>query len=60
MSKEESIVKIEGSKQECMSDLYNVFNGYIRSGISPYEILEAVSEAAADVGWVGDEDDKSE
>lgn len=57
VSKEESIIKIEGPKQECMSDLYNLFKGYIRSGISPYEIIEEVSKAAAVVGWDGDEDD---
>lgn len=57
VSKEESIIKIEGHKQECMSDLYNLFKGYIRSGISPYEIIEEVSKAVAVVGWDGDEDD---
>lgn len=42
VSKEESIIKIEGPKQECMSDLYNLFKGYMRSGISPYEIIDEV------------------
>lgn len=60
VSREKSIIKIEGPKQECMSDLYNLFKGYLRSGISPYEILEVVSKAAAVVGWVGDDDDPGE
>lgn len=60
VSKEESIIKIVGSKDECLSDLYNLFKGYIRSGVSPYEIVEMISDAVAAVGWVGDEDDQSE
>ena len=59
VSKDESIIKLVGSKDECLSDLFNVLKCYIISGISPYEIVEVVSDAAVVVGWVGDEDDKS-
>ena len=60
MSKEESISKIVGTKDECMSDLYNIFKGYIRSGISPIEILKIACDAARAVGWEGDADDQGE
>lgn len=60
VSKKESIIKIDGSKDECMSDLYNILKGMIRSGISPFEILELIAPAARAAGWEGDEDDPGE
>ena len=57
VSKEESIIRIEGTKDECMSDLYNLLKCYIRSRISPTEILKIVVDAARAVGWEGDQDD---
>lgn len=60
VSKEESIIKIEGTKDECMSDLYNTFKGYMRSGVTPTEIVKIVIDAARAVEWESDEHDSGE
>lgn len=57
VNKEKSIIKIEGYKDECMSDLYNLLKGLIRSGISPFEILEMIAPAARAAGWEGDQNE---
>lgn len=60
VSKEKSIIKIEGSKDECTSDLYNVLKGYIRSGFTAIELLKLLLDADRAAGWVGDADDPGE
>ena len=57
ISQEEQIVKVIGDKEECLGDIYNLFIGLIRSGISPYEIVKEVSDAARKVGWEGDQNE---
>lgn len=54
---DESIVKVVGDKDECLADIYNLFIGLIRCGISPYEIVKEVSDAARKVGWEGDQNE---
>lgn len=58
VSKKESIIKIDGYKDECMSDLYNLIKCMIRSGISPFEILELIAPAARAEEMEGDADDQ--
>lgn len=57
VSKDESIIKIDGTKDECMSDLYNILKGYIRSGILTREILKIVLAASLAVVEGSDEHD---
>lgn len=53
VNRNESIIKIEGSKKECLSDIYNIAKGCIRSGIAASEIAKVILTAAVVVAEEG-------
>lgn len=49
VSKDKSIINIEGTVEECKSDLYNIVKGLIRSGIKGSEIAKIILTADLEV-----------
>nr|DAU33194.1 MAG TPA: hypothetical protein [Caudoviricetes sp.] len=49
VNKKESIIKIEGTKKECLSDIYNIVKGCISSGIHGSEIAKVILTATMEV-----------
>lgn len=60
VSRDESIIKIDGTVEECKSDLYNIVKGLIRSGIKGSEIAKIILTADLEVEeeMDGDADDQ--
>lgn len=48
-NKKKSIIKIDGTVEECKSDLYNIVKSLIRSGIKGSEIAKIILTADIEV-----------
>lgn len=49
VNKNKSLIKIDGTVEECKSDLYNIVKGLIRSGIKGSEIAKIILTADIEV-----------